>query len=83
MAIVGEIGKHAEDAGRVRERDFVEVEDRRAAIGRALAEAQPGDTVVVCGKGHEQSMIYGDTSLPWDDRQVTREELSRLGYQAG
>jgi UDP-N-acetylmuramoyl-L-alanyl-D-glutamate--2,6-diaminopimelate ligase len=80
MAIVGEIGKHAEDAGRVRERDFVEVEDRRAAIGRALAEAQPGDTVVVCGKGHEQSMIYGDTSLPWDDRQVTREELSRLGY---
>jgi len=75
LQIVREIGGHAESAGRERGRDFVEVKDRRKAIARAFQEAAPDDIVVICGKGHEQSMIYGDQSLPWDDREVAREEL--------
>lgn len=82
-AIVREIGRHAEAAGRVRGRDFVEVEDRREAIVEALRRAQSGDMVVVAGKGHEQSMVYGRESRPWDDRDVAREELARLGYLGG
>lgn len=78
--IVHEIGAHAESAGRQRGQDFLEIEDRREAIAEALRRAQPGDVVVICGKGHEKSIIYGTQSLPWDDRQVTREELSQLGY---
>lgn len=78
--IVREIGRHAEGAGRVRGSDFIEVEDRREAIAEALRRASPGDVVLVAGKGHETSMIYGSESRPWDDRDVTREELAKLGF---
>ncbi|MBA4179099.1 MAG: UDP-N-acetylmuramoyl-L-alanyl-D-glutamate--2,6-diaminopimelate ligase [Anaerolinea sp.] len=80
-AIVQEIGRHAEGAGKVRGRDFIEVEDRREAIAEALGRAKAGDIVVVAGKGHEKSILYGQESRPWDDRAVTREELARLGYR--
>lgn len=80
-AIVREIASHAESAGRVRYDDFIEVEDRREAIAEAFRRAGPGDIVLICGKGHEQSMIYGHESRPWDDRTVAREELARMGYR--
>ncbi|MGE3075770.1 MAG: UDP-N-acetylmuramoyl-L-alanyl-D-glutamate--2,6-diaminopimelate ligase [Dehalococcoidia bacterium] len=79
-AIVQEIGRHAEGAGRTRGADFIEIEDRREAIAAALKRAQPGDVVVILGKGHEKSIILGTQSLPWDDRDVTREELAKLGF---
>jgi len=79
-AIVAEIGRHAENAGRVRGKDFVEVENRREAIAEALRRAGPGDVVVIAGKGHETSMVYGSVVVPWDDRDVAREELGRLGF---
>jgi UDP-N-acetylmuramoyl-L-alanyl-D-glutamate--2,6-diaminopimelate ligase len=82
-AIVREIGRHAESAGRVRGQDFIEVEDRREAIAVALGRARAGDVVVICGKGHEKSIVYGTESRPWDDRQVAREELARLGHTRG
>jgi UDP-N-acetylmuramoyl-L-alanyl-D-glutamate--2,6-diaminopimelate ligase len=82
-AIVREIGRHAESAGRVRGEDFIEVEDRREAIAVALGRARAGDVVVICGKGHEKSIVYGTESRPWDDRQVAREELARLGHTRG
>lgn len=44
------------------------VADRYRAIQRALSEAQTGDVVMICGKGHEQSMCFGDKEYPWDDR---------------
>jgi UDP-N-acetylmuramoyl-L-alanyl-D-glutamate--2,6-diaminopimelate ligase len=57
----------------------VEVEpDRAAAIGRALAEAQEGDVVVIAGKGHEQGQEFADRTIPFDDRDVAREALRRL-----
>jgi len=79
-AIVREIGSHAERAGRRRNVDFLEIEDRREAIRAALRRAEPGDIVLIAGKGHEQSIIYGDEERPWDDRQVAREELRALGF---
>jgi UDP-N-acetylmuramoyl-L-alanyl-D-glutamate--2,6-diaminopimelate ligase len=79
-AIVREIGSHAEGAGRVRGSDFIEVEDRRDAIRAAFARAEPEDVVLICGKGHEQSMIYGAEARPWDDRTVAREELAAAGF---
>jgi UDP-N-acetylmuramoyl-L-alanyl-D-glutamate--2,6-diaminopimelate ligase len=62
----------------------VEVEvDRRAAIARALARAEPGDTVVIAGKGHEQGQEFEQgRKIPFDDREVAREELRRLGSPA-
>jgi UDP-N-acetylmuramoyl-L-alanyl-D-glutamate--2,6-diaminopimelate ligase len=64
--------------------DGVEVEpDRRAAIAIALEAAQPGDTVVIAGKGHEQGQEFeAGRKLPFDDREVAREELRRLGSRS-
>ena len=58
----------------------VEVEvDRRAAIGRAFERARPGDVVVIAGKGHEQGQELAEgRKIPFDDRDVAREELRRL-----
>jgi UDP-N-acetylmuramoyl-L-alanyl-D-glutamate--2,6-diaminopimelate ligase len=58
----------------------LEVElDRRRAIERALESARPGDVVVIAGKGHEQGQEIAGRKLPFDDREVAREALRRLG----
>jgi UDP-N-acetylmuramoyl-L-alanyl-D-glutamate--2,6-diaminopimelate ligase len=44
--------------------------DRRQAIASALETAQPGDWVLIAGKGHETSQVIGDTVIPFDDREV-------------
>ncbi len=56
--------------------------DRRAAISVALADRSPGDVVVIAGKGHETTQTIGTSVLPFDDREVAREELAALGWQA-
>ena len=50
--------------------------DRHAAIARALESAEPGDVVVIAGKGHEQGQEFADgRKLPFDDVTVAREVL--------
>ncbi len=63
------------------------VPDRREAIAAALAGADPGDAVVIAGKGHETCQVVGTRVLPFDDRSVAREliveKLNRAGKKAG
>jgi UDP-N-acetylmuramoyl-L-alanyl-D-glutamate--2,6-diaminopimelate ligase len=56
--------------------------DRRRAIAVALAGRRPEDVLVVAGKGHESGQTAGGVTVPFDDRDVAREELARLGYTA-
>ena len=53
------------------------VVDRREAIFKAVDLAQPGDAVVIAGKGHETYQTIRDRNLPFDDRLVAREALAR------
>ncbi|GAA2410170.1 UDP-N-acetylmuramoyl-L-alanyl-D-glutamate--2,6-diaminopimelate ligase [Streptomyces coeruleofuscus] len=52
-------------------------EDRAAAIAAAVARAEPGDTVLVAGKGHEQGQDIAGVVRPFDDRQVLREAIQK------
>jgi UDP-N-acetylmuramoyl-L-alanyl-D-glutamate--2,6-diaminopimelate ligase len=52
--------------------------DRGEAIRFALHLARPGDIVLACGKGHEQSMCFGAREHLWDDRTAMRAALSEL-----
>jgi UDP-N-acetylmuramoyl-L-alanyl-D-glutamate--2,6-diaminopimelate ligase len=66
----GMLGKGAQE-----ETDFIRVPDRGEAIMRACQMAKAGDIVLVCGKGHEQSMCFGTIEHPWDDRDALRAAL--------
>jgi UDP-N-acetylmuramoyl-L-alanyl-D-glutamate--2,6-diaminopimelate ligase len=54
--------------------------DRRAAIRMAVAQAAPGDVVVIAGKGHEVEQITGEVHRPFDDRTVARDELGARSW---
>jgi UDP-N-acetylmuramoyl-L-alanyl-D-glutamate--2,6-diaminopimelate ligase len=57
--------------------DTEHLADRREAIGRAIATAEPGDVIVIAGKGHEQGQEFaGGRKIPFDDVTVAREVLS-------
>jgi UDP-N-acetylmuramoyl-L-alanyl-D-glutamate--2,6-diaminopimelate ligase len=61
----------------------IEVEpDRAAAIEHAIAGARDGDIVLIAGKGHEQGQEFADRTIPFDDREVARDALRRLGATA-
>jgi UDP-N-acetylmuramoyl-L-alanyl-D-glutamate--2,6-diaminopimelate ligase len=63
--------------------ELIVVVDRREAIALALGRAAAGDTVVIAGKGHEQGQEFEDgRKVPFDDREVAREELGKLGSAA-
>lgn len=54
--------------------------DRAAAIRRAIEKAQPGDLVLLAGKGHETYQVLRDRTIQFDDREVAREVLRSFGY---
>jgi UDP-N-acetylmuramoyl-L-alanyl-D-glutamate--2,6-diaminopimelate ligase len=70
LAIIREI-----EAGATGARNFESIPDRWRAIERGIALAQPGDVVVIAGKGHETYQIQGERIQAFDDREVAREVL--------
>jgi UDP-N-acetylmuramoyl-L-alanyl-D-glutamate--2,6-diaminopimelate ligase len=79
-AIIEQIAAGAVEAGGRRGVDFECIEDRRHAIQAVLERAKAGDVVVLAGKGHERSMIYGSEKRPWNEPVVAMELLRALGY---
>ncbi|MFN2134753.1 MAG: UDP-N-acetylmuramoyl-L-alanyl-D-glutamate--2,6-diaminopimelate ligase [Candidatus Promineifilaceae bacterium] len=65
-------------AGGVEGQTFWRVSDRGIAIHFALSLARAEDIVLICGKGHEQSMCFGVVEYPWDDRVAARKALEAL-----
>jgi UDP-N-acetylmuramoyl-L-alanyl-D-glutamate--2,6-diaminopimelate ligase len=73
-AIIREVAAGAAGHGHVR----VEP-DRRKAIFAAIDEANPGDLVLIAGKGHEDYQIIGNRKIHFDDREVAAEALAARG----
>jgi len=74
--ILDEMAAGARSKGGTEGETFWRVPDRGDAIRFALKLANPGDIVMSCGKGHEQSMCFGKTEYPWDDRTAMRAALA-------
>ena len=76
--ILEEMAEGARSRGGVEGQTFWRIPDRGEAIRLALRLARPGDIVLSCGKGHEQSMCFGAREHLWDDRTAMRAALSEL-----
>ncbi|MDR1566132.1 MAG: UDP-N-acetylmuramoyl-L-alanyl-D-glutamate--2,6-diaminopimelate ligase [Treponema sp.] len=78
MAILEEIAGGIK--GRNREEDLFLIPDRPQAIKKAFALAKQGDLVLLLGKGHENSIIYADKVMPYDEIRQAEQSLDELGY---
>ncbi len=76
--IMSEAEKYAVENGAILNKNLFKISDRRIAIKTAFEMAKDGDFVLLSGKGHEQSMNFGNGEEWWDDRVVAREELRKL-----
>lgn len=74
--ILAEMAAGAEHMGGVEGQTYWRIPDRGEAIRFAISQTHPGDIVIACGKGHEQSMCFGEIEYPWDDRTAMRAALS-------
>jgi UDP-N-acetylmuramoyl-L-alanyl-D-glutamate--2,6-diaminopimelate ligase len=74
-AINAEIARGLQKAGRLEIRDYAVVNDRADAVAFAIGLARAGDVVIICGKGHERSMCFGTTEIPWSDQDAVRAAL--------
>lgn len=84
LAIIAEVeagmragGRRQAAANAAAANDYLVEPDRRAAIALGLTYLQPGDILVIAGKGHEDYQLVGHTKLPFDDREVVGELLAR------
>jgi UDP-N-acetylmuramoyl-L-alanyl-D-glutamate--2,6-diaminopimelate ligase len=78
--ILAEMAKGAVASGGIEGKSFWRIADRGDAIRFGINMARPGDLVIVLGKGHEQSMCFGEIEYPWDDRVAVRAALAeRMG----
>ena len=74
-AIFEQIAAGAETAGKRRGEDLLIVPDRRAAIADAFRRANPGDVVLLAGKGHETWNMGPNGPEPWSDRETAESLL--------
>ncbi|MDC7127209.1 MAG: UDP-N-acetylmuramoyl-L-alanyl-D-glutamate--2,6-diaminopimelate ligase [Spirochaetales bacterium] len=86
MTIIKEIAEGALKADRktlsplkLNENLFM-IPDREEAIQKAVSLAQPKDTIITLGKGHEGNIFYSDKSIPWDEQSVVEKALAKNGF---
>ena len=74
------IAEGAREAGARDGETLFVIDDRTAAIGHAIGRAQAGDVILLAGKGHEKTIIYGTEGRWWDEKEVARQALRSAGY---
>ena len=81
MSILKMIAKGAEDEGKVQDRDMFLIPDRIEAIKKAFSIAQKDDIVLLLGKSHENSIIFKDRVMPYDEISQAKKTLDEMGYK--
>jgi UDP-N-acetylmuramoyl-L-alanyl-D-glutamate--2,6-diaminopimelate ligase len=83
QTIIDEVSGGAIETGKILGEDLFKILDRREAIRQALCLASAGDLVIITGKGAEQAIVAAhNKKIPWDDREVVREELEKLKFSS-
>lgn len=82
-AILAEMAEGCKEGGGVEDESFWCIGDRAQAIAFAVMQAEAGDVVIACGKGHERSMCFGTTEVPWSDQETIRSALRLYKSKAG
>ncbi len=76
--IIEQVAAGAIEAGKKEGETLFKIDDRRAAVEKAIALAGTGDVVLLTGKGAEQAIVgRGGKMTPWDERKVARELVRR------
>jgi UDP-N-acetylmuramoyl-L-alanyl-D-glutamate--2,6-diaminopimelate ligase len=79
MQIINDVAEGAKQAGKIENNDLFLIADRGEAINKAIALAEPGDLVLLTGKGSEQAIcVANGKKLPWDERDAVRQSLKNL-----
>ena len=73
-SIVADIEKGIIETGK----PYICIVNRREAIEYAIENAQPGDVIILAGKGHETTQIFKDKTVHFDEREVVREALAKF-----
>lgn len=71
MEIIRQVDIGADGKGKI-------ILDRREAIRKSLEISGPGDAVIITGKGSEPWIIAKGKKIPWDDREIVREEFKKI-----
>ncbi|MFZ2681901.1 MAG: UDP-N-acetylmuramyl-tripeptide synthetase [Patescibacteria group bacterium] len=81
VTIMQAVAEGAVAAGKVMQKNLFIIEDRQQAIDKAIALAEPGDTVIITGKGSEPVMAVADgKKIPWSDAEAAFKALAKIGY---
>jgi UDP-N-acetylmuramoyl-L-alanyl-D-glutamate--2,6-diaminopimelate ligase len=79
MEIIDNVFAGAKKVDKIENQNLFKILDRREAIKKALLLAKSGDIVLITGKGSEQAICLANgKKMPWDDRQVTKEEILKM-----
>lgn len=78
MEILEQIAAGAEKSGKIKEKDLFLILDRPSAIDFAMKKAEPGDLVLLLGKGNEKTIERADGEHPWSEEEEARKVLRRL-----
>lgn len=81
VELLKEIAVGAEKAGMKMNENLFIIPDRKKAIREVLKKAQKSDIVLLLGKSHENSIIYKDYTMPYDEISEAKQALSELGYK--
>ena len=83
--VITDDNPRTEDPGQIRKEilagltghpDCTEIPDRREAIRQVILDAEAGEMILLCGKGHETYEIRGKTKTPFDEAEIVRDAVS-------